>query len=131
MKTLLFTFSGIIALRVASSVQTISTANAEGAYLNGDSVQMTVPGDTYLPVDILYAYPNPVINTTRILFNDVTDTEAVVCIINLNGRTERVQRHQPGVTFIDVDMGQLREGLYSVRVFATNRVSFLKVVKAK
>lgn len=78
----------------------------------------------------LLVYPNPVVANTHIVLNQISRSNVVVTIVNMNGMVERTYQYAPGTQNLDVDMSRLAAGMYSIRVSGADVPSHnLKVVK--
>lgn len=78
----------------------------------------------------LLVYPNPVVSTTRIALDQVPGSNVYVDILDMNGVIERTFEYAPGSYQLDVDMSNMPQGLYSVRVSGRDIGYYnLKVVK--
>ncbi|MES2703776.1 MAG: hypothetical protein V4649_14135 [Bacteroidota bacterium] len=82
--------------------------------------------------DDLRLYPNPVIGSARIELHEPAPVTAFVFIIDMNARVVRAWQYPAGALVLDVDMGGLALGMYSVRVFGPY-ISYhnLKVIKGQ
>lgn len=80
--------------------------------------------------DQVLVYPNPVINTTRIVLNTIPLNSVTVEVIDMNGDVARVYHYAPGNNQLDVDMSRLPVGIYSARVLTGGLLTHnLKIVK--
>ena len=80
--------------------------------------------------DDLLIYPHPVSGSSRIRLHEPVPVTAFVFIIDMNANVVRAWQYPSGVLELDVDMGGLAMGMYSVRVFGPY-ISYhnLKVIK--
>jgi len=80
--------------------------------------------------DDLLVYPNPAVSATRIVLNNVPGSAVYVEVIDMNGEIDRSFEYSPGSYFLDVDLSNLPDGMYSVRVSGSD-VGYhnLKVIK--
>jgi hypothetical protein len=73
--------------------------------------------------DDLLIYPHPVIGMTRIVLHEPSQDFVYVMVIDMNGSILRAFQFNPNSYELQVDMGSLPIGMYSVRVFG-NQVSY-------
>jgi hypothetical protein len=80
--------------------------------------------------DDLLVFPNPVTGLTRVQLHEPAPVMAFVFIIDMNGQIVTNYQFPAGSLILDVNMGGLPSGLYSVRVFGPY-ISYhnLKVIK--
>ena len=90
----------------------------------------TAIGTPVAHVNDLLVYPNPAITNTNVVLPAMAITTVQVDVIDLNGRIDRSFQYAPGAMQLQVDLGGLPTGLYSVRVYdPTSGYYNLKVVK--
>lgn len=65
----------------------------------------------------LLVYPNPVWSIANVRLHEPAPVVAFVFIINMNGNIVRAIQFPPGSLFLEVNMGDLPRGTYSLRVF--------------
>ena len=72
---------------------------------------------TETSTDDLLLYPNPVWSIARVRLHEPAPVVAFAFIIDMNGNIVRAMQFPAGSLFLDVNMGDLPRGLYSLRVF--------------
>jgi len=78
----------------------------------------------------LVTYPNPTNGMIHILLRESASRNVLVDIMDLSGQTVRSYTYPTGSAILDVDLGNLPFGLYSINVFeAGNVLENIKVVK--
>lgn len=81
-------------------------------------------------VNNLLAYPNPVINSTRIVLNEIPQNTVSVEVVDMNGNLVRNYNYAAGTTQLDVDMSRLSTGMYNARVISNGLTTqSIKIVK--
>ena len=66
--------------------------------------------------DELFLYPNPTNNTVRVLLPYVAENAVSVTILDLNGNIYRSLVYAPGGNELEIDVGAIPAGMYSLRV---------------
>lgn len=81
--------------------------------------------------NIIFVYPNPVVNSTHIVLGYEAQQDVLAAIIDLDGHILRMYQFPAGTQQMDIDMGFIqRQGVYSISVFQKNSpVLSTRVVK--
>jgi hypothetical protein len=113
--------------------------NVDGTntFLGGAGYSQLVVSDNYgtgpSPTEnnTMFVYPNPVINSTRIVLGYEAPQDVIVAIIDLDGHILRMYQFPAGTQQMDIDMEFVRrQGVYSISVFQKNMpVLSTRVVK--
>lgn len=65
----------------------------------------------------LLVYPNPVYSNARVRLHEPAPVVAFAFVIDMNGNIVRAMQFPAGSLFLDVSMGDLPRGTYSLRIF--------------
>lgn len=113
-------FSGTSYAQTVNSSETATTTNDITAPVN-DNDNYMIPNASEGVAAIsgfndLLVYPNPVVSSTRIALEQVPGSNVYVDIVDMNGVVDRTFQYAPGTYQLDVNMGNLPMGMYSIRV---------------
>jgi len=103
---------------LTGSGTTFAASSLTGTIASFDPALLSNPAEGFsnLYGNDLLVYPNPTTSQTHIVMPLVIQAPVSVYIIDMNGNMVRTYQYAPGSNVLDVDMGSLTQGIYSVRL---------------
>jgi hypothetical protein len=120
----------IIDLGVAAFVQDRKTGQILQAIASYKDIRVDVAGPHTLPK--MHLYPNPVRNVVNINLGSTTEEEAVLRLLDINGRVVRNEKMPAGHQIYQLNIHDLVQGMYVLQWIESGQIRGIeKIVKTR
>lgn len=101
--------------------------NAEVQYSNIAKVMRNTSGLTLESK----LFPNPVINTTEVVFHATSSNTSIIEVMDITGRVVYTSKHivKEGTNTIQLDLSKLKDGIHFMNIITDNNAEKIKFIK--